>query len=63
MEDELLGRQSATEEARSVEKSLKFRQAVLEEFERLVREGVPVADLPGVDEPGFDAPEETYAVA
>jgi hypothetical protein len=36
---------------------------VLEEFEPLVREGIPVADLPEVEETEFDAPEETYAVA
>jgi hypothetical protein len=51
------------EEAHGIEKNLKFRQAVLEEFERLVRDGVSVADLPEVEESEFDATEETYAVA
>jgi hypothetical protein len=51
------------EEAFSIEKSLKFRLAVAGEFERLVREGVPLADLPEVEESESDAPEETYAVA
>jgi hypothetical protein len=51
------------EEAYGIDRTLKFRQAVLEEFERLVREGVRVADLPEVEESEFDSPEETYAVA
>jgi hypothetical protein len=36
---------------------------VAREFERLVREGVPVAELPDVEEPELNAGEEAYAVA
>ena len=52
-----------TEEAYSIDRNLKFRLAVAREFERLVREGVPVADLPEVEELELDAAKETYAVA
>jgi len=51
------------EEAHSIDQNLKFRQAVGREFECLVRGGVPVADLPEVEEQESDAAEETYAVA
>jgi hypothetical protein len=53
------------EEAYSIERSLKFRQAVAQEFERLVREGVPVADVPQEEESELDPDptEKTYAVA
>jgi hypothetical protein len=44
-----------------IEVALKFRQAVAREFERLVREGVPVVELPEIEEPELDATEETYA--
>lgn len=37
-------------EAHWIESTIKFRQAVAREFERLVREGVPSADLPDADE-------------
>jgi hypothetical protein len=51
------------EEAYIVEQNLKFRLSVAREFERLAREGVPVADLSVVKEPELDVPEETYANA
>ena len=51
------------EEAHSIERTLKFRLSVAREFERPVREGVPVADLPDVEKSELDAPEETFAVA
>lgn len=54
--------QAYPEEAYSIHRTLRFRQAVLEEFERLVGAGASVADLPEVEESGFDSPEETYAV-
>lgn len=38
-------------EAHWIESSLKFRLAVLSEFERLVREGLPAVDLPEGEEP------------
>lgn len=44
-----------------IEQGLKFRQAVLKGFDQLVREGVPVADLPAVQEMELEAvpePEE-----
>jgi hypothetical protein len=41
--------QAYPEEAPSVERNLRFRQAVGREFERLVREGVPVAELRAMD--------------
>jgi hypothetical protein len=46
-----------------IEATLKFRQAVVREFERLVREGVSVVELPEIEEPGLDATEETSAGA
>src|SRR6266404_9993545 len=42
-------------EAHWIESTLKFREAVGREFERLVRDGVPVADLPEVEEVELDA--------
>lgn len=51
------------EEAYFVERTLKFRQAVAREFERLVREGVPVAEIPEVEESELDATEAIYADA
>jgi hypothetical protein len=51
------------EEAHSINKNPKFRQSVLSEFERLVREGLPVAELPDVQEPELNTAEEAYAVA
>ncbi len=39
------------------------RQAVAREFERLVREGVAVAEMPEVEESELDAAEATYAGA
>jgi hypothetical protein len=41
--------------------ALKFREAIAQEFVRLVREGVPEAELPEIKEPELDATEETYA--
>jgi len=55
--------QAHPEEANGIEKSLKFRQAVGREFERLVRDGVPATDLPEVEAMESGAAEETYAVA
>jgi hypothetical protein len=55
--------QAHPEEAHSIERNLKFRLSVAREFECLVREGIPVADLPEVEEQESDTPEETYAVA
>jgi hypothetical protein len=46
------------EEAHSVQKNLKFRQAVGIEFERLVREGVPLAELAEGEEAELDASDE-----
>jgi hypothetical protein len=43
--------------------ALKFREAIAQEFVRLVREGVPEAELPEIKEPELDATEETYADA
>jgi len=51
------------ENAAFIEKNLNFRLLVAREFDGLVREGIPVAELPEVDEPESDAAEETYAVA
>src|SRR5689334_22275085 len=51
------------EEAHFIEAGLKFRQSVAREFERLVREGVPVADLPEADESASCVIEETFADA
>ncbi|SRR6266851_7172352 len=48
------------EEAHSIERSLKFRFLVAQEFDRLMREGIAVADLQEVDEPEPDAAEEIY---
>jgi len=45
-------------EAHWIESTIKFRQAVAEEFERLVREGVAVTEVPEVEEPGLDPIEE-----
>jgi len=42
------------EEAHSIEGILGFRRAVGREFERLVREGVPVAELPKAEDAGRD---------
>ena len=51
------------ENAAFIAKSLKFRFLVAQEFHRLVREGIPVADLQEADEPESEAAEETYAAA
>jgi len=51
------------EDARWIEASLNFRLAVAREFERLLREGIPAAELPEVEEQDLDAAEETYADA
>jgi len=40
------------------ESTIKFRQAVAREFERLVREGVAIAEIPEVEELELDAVEE-----
>jgi hypothetical protein len=50
-------------EAYFVDRALKFRASVLEEFERLVRKGVPVANLPEVEETELDASEEALVGA
>lgn len=50
-------------EAHWIESSLKFRQVVLEEFERLVGASVSVADLPEEEELELDPSDETYAIA
>jgi hypothetical protein len=52
-----------SEEAHFIERSLNFRFLVAQEFDRLVRECIPVAELPEVDEPESGAAEETYAGA
>lgn len=51
------------EDAHWIEATLKFRQAVLLEFERLVAEGVPIGEVPEADESESDAAEKTYAEA
>jgi hypothetical protein len=55
--------QAHPEEARSIERTLKFRLSVAREFERLLREGVSAVDLSEAEEPEFDAAEEIYAFA
>jgi hypothetical protein len=50
-------------EAHWIESAIKFRQAVAREFERLVREGVAVAEIPEVKELELDAVEESYVAA
>jgi hypothetical protein len=52
-------------EARSIEKTLNFRQSVRREFERMVSDGVSVAELPDVEEPEseLNTAEEAYAIA
>lgn len=50
-------------EAHWIESSIKFRQAVAREFERLVREGAAVAEIPEVEELELDAVEESYVSA
>jgi hypothetical protein len=44
-----------------VDRVVKFREAVAQEFELLVREGVPVIDLPEVEDSKLDYAEETFA--
>ena len=51
------------ENARSIKACLKFRSLLFQEFERLLREGAPFADLPEEEESESDATEESYAVA
>lgn len=50
-------------EAHWIELTLKFRSRVLEVFERLVREGIPVADLPEVEEMELGASTEAVTFA
>jgi len=50
-------------EAHWIESTIKFRQAVASEFERLVREGVAVAEMPELEESELDAVEATCADA
>ena len=49
------------EEAYSIDRNLKFRLSVSREFERLVREGLPVAALQEVEESDLDGSEKTFA--
>lgn len=51
------------EEAHFIETTLKFRSRVLQDFEHLVRGGLPVVDLPETEESHLDGAGETYAVA
>jgi hypothetical protein len=51
------------EEAHAIAKSLKFRVAVAREFERLLQAGMPVAELPEVEESERDAAKDAYADA
>jgi hypothetical protein len=51
------------EEAYFIERTLKFRQAVAREFERLVREGFPDPEILEADDGERDASEETFANA
>jgi len=51
------------EDAYWIEANLKFRQAVGREFERLVREGVPVVELPEVEKPERDTTGRAFANA
>jgi len=46
-----------------IEAALKFGQAVAQELERLVGEGIPTAELTEVEELKLDSSEETYAEA
>lgn len=55
--------QAHPKEAPGVERILMFRQAVGREFERLVRAGIPVADLPEVGEPERDTVGGVFANA
>jgi len=50
-------------EAHWIESSIKFREVVAREFERLVREGAAVAEMPEVEESELDAVEATCADA
>ena len=50
-------------EAHWIESTIKFRQAVAREFERLVRSGAAVAEILEVEESELDAVEATYAGA
>jgi hypothetical protein len=49
-----------TENAHWIEASLRFRKSVLLEFERLVRDGIPVTDLQEVEEPEIAITVETF---
>jgi hypothetical protein len=51
------------EEAHGIESAIKFRQAVAREFERLVREGIAIAEMPEGEESELDATEATCAHA
>ena len=51
------------EEAPRVERNLKFRQIVAREFERLLHDGVPVAELPEVEESERDTTGRVFANA
>jgi len=53
---------SSAEDALWIEARLNYRQAVRREFERLVREDVPIAELPKFDESELDNCEKASAV-
>lgn len=55
--------QAHPEEFYFVDRSLKFRVAVAREFERLVRDGTSITDLPEVEELELDASTEAVAFA
>ena len=50
-------------EAHWIESSLMFRSAVLQEFNRLVREGIHVTDLPQVEQAALEPLTEAMAFA
>lgn len=51
------------EEAYEISRTLKFRSAIAGEFERLVREGVPLAGVSEAEESELGSSEETFVDA
>lgn len=55
--------EESPEDAHWIEAALRFREAVAREFERLVREGAPIQDLPELEEAESAAGEEALVGA
>jgi hypothetical protein len=53
--------QAHPEETYSIDRNLKFRLSVAREFERLVREGVPVAELAEEEESELERGQASFA--